>query len=221
MFSYHFQNSLYTVDYYTDELSIFALYDQIFSHTNIWVARRQARLFLLKLLKDVSIVRYYKVSLEIRYALDNQTISLGTWFVSNYPPRQHFWSWDWETEHQFLDKYQLYRSGDRELIAIEKEYYQNRPLTEEKKNILEEKLNHFCHQFEAEIRVYSTEIAFLYLFLENKEKAFSYFSVEVLPEAQWIVYQTALYLAHLSPKPDYQFMRKYEAMYPKPLPFLF
>lgn len=220
MFIYQIAISLHTIDYYTDEYDCFDDGSYKFADKNIWLARQKLRLFLLAKQKDTSIVRFYEIELKLHYTLDNQIVDLGKWFLTNYPQREHLYLWNWETEHNFLVQHQLLRSGDSELLAIEKEFYEKHYFRKNDITSLAIRLDDFINQYQTNFSDFGVELGILYFIVGNYQQSFTYLITVIAPELQWITYKVAFYLAHLAPKPDYEYIRKYEKLYPIALPFL-
>jgi hypothetical protein len=145
---------------------------------------------------------------------------LGTWFLSNYPQREHYYLWNWEKEIDFLTKNQLLKTEYKELLLIEQKFYENYYHRKNNQTSPIHLLDDFVVKYQANLLELSVELGLLYSLIGNHEKCFEYLSATALPELQRIMYKTAFYLAHLAPKPNYTYIRKYEELYPNPLPFL-
>lgn len=212
MFIYQVTLLAHRIDYYTDEHFCSEYGSYTFPNENIWVARYLLRLFLLERQKDTTIVQYYEVTLKLLYPNDNQIIDLGNWVVSDYPQITHFYSWDWEKEQAFFLQHNLLRKGDEELLVLEKEFYQQHYPRRKDITFLQIHLENFVLFYQSNLNNLAVEIGIMYYLIKNYQKSFEYFTTIISSYLQQITYQVALMI------PDNQCMKKYESLYPIPLP---
>lgn len=207
LFTYRVSLGLYLIDYYTDEHTEYAPDVYTFVGESVWQARLQVRLFLLQMLKDTTIVRFYKTTIEVCNETDAVWHALGQWDLYENTA----YRWDWEAEERFLTKHQVYRQGDQELLTLEKIYYQTPAKETAKREAIAQQLGVFVGKHKTEIKRYAIEIGLLYLLVGKLEEAFFYLTMHVSPSLLNLTYSLAMRLPA-------GYMKRFDALYPKGRP---
>lgn len=216
MYCYKLSLINHTIDYYTDthERSSEDIYQ--FSHTSVWIARLHLQLFLIGRQKNTTIVHFYEVSVELSTPNDENIVFLGTWFLRYSHKKQQPYQGDYQAEADFLEKHQLYRPADKNLLAIEQSWQHNR----HQQIDIKQQLAELEKNFSDTLQLYAAELGILYFFIDEYPKAFQYLSTCPSPSLKNITYQIAFQLAYFGQNADYEYLRKYDSLYDNDRPFL-
>lgn len=211
MYTYRLSSEKISVDYYTDERYIYPEEDSHFSNASIWQAKLSLITSLIYKQRRTTIVDYPEVSIHLSVNDSKEEVFLGSWLLKAGYKKEYDYQWDCENEAKFLEKYELYREGDKDLLAIEQSYHEM-PKLDENKEVsvkLQERLADFTEKYTDSIKDYAPTVGILYFFLKNYEKAFHFFTLCPSPTLQDLTYRIAERFEYSEP----EYMKKHDALY--------
>ncbi len=215
MYTYTLQSERQVIDYYTDDRESYPESDWTFSDASVWAARWKLILHLIKKQEDSTIVDFSEISIYLSANKEEEPVFLGSWTLRSPYKKEYGFEWDWKAEANFLEKHGLFRAGDKELLAIEQAYHQT-PKLDENEDVtadLKTSLSQFEEKYKDAIQDYAPEIGILYFFLRDYAKAFDFLALCPMPAIQDLTYSIAFKLSYFGGNANYEYMRKYDALY--------
>ncbi len=204
MYTYTLKSERNVTDYYGIDQNSYPGVGRSFSDASIWVARQHLILYLIKEQERSMAHDYYDISIFLSANEEDEAVFLGAWTLRKLYPHK----WNWKAEAKFLKKHNLYRAGDKELLAIEQAYHQCSKDEDFEPIIadLKMRLSKFEEKYGDAIQDYAPELGILYYFLRDGFKAFEFLTLRPMFELQDLTYSIAQALG-------YEYLRKYDALY--------